>query len=143
MYITKQWGLDEDDKNMEKIKFEQEYLLKTSPKVLNNMLMTPSGLSEWLADDVNIKEDIYTFIWNGSEEKARLLGKKSNEFIRFKWIEDEENGIDSYLEMRFTVDPMTKEVVFLLTSFAEEDELEEVQLYWENTIGELKRIIGA
>lgn len=127
----------------EKIKFEQEYLLKTSPKVLNSMLMSPSGLSEWFSDDVNIKEDIYTFYWNGSEEQARLLGKKSNEFIKFQWLEDEEEGRDTFLEIRFKVDPMTKAVVLNLTSFAEEDELEEVQLYWENTINELKRVIGA
>jgi hypothetical protein len=127
----------------EKIKFEQEYLLKTSPKVLNSMLMTPSGLSEWFSDDVNIKEDIYTFYWNGSEEQARLLGKKSNEFIKFQWLEDEEEGQDTYLEIRFKVDPMTKTVVINLTSFADEDELEEVQLYWENTINDLKRVIGA
>ncbi|MCC5924390.1 MAG: SRPBCC domain-containing protein [Crocinitomicaceae bacterium] len=127
----------------QKIKFEQEYLLKTSPKILNNMLMSPSGLSEWFADDVNIKEDIYTFFWNGSEESARLLSKKNNEFIRFKWIEDEEDGIDSFLELRFKVDPMTKMVVLNLTSFAFEDELEEVQLYWQNTLEELKRVIGA
>ena len=127
----------------QKTKFEQEYLLKTSPKILNNMLMSPSGLSEWFADDVNIKEDIYTFIWNGSEESARLLSKKNNEYIRFKWIEDEEDGIDSFLELRFKVDPMTKMVVLNLISFAFEDELEEVQLYWQNTIEELKRVIGA
>lgn len=127
----------------QKIKFEQEYLLKTSPKILNNMLMSPSGLSEWFADDVNIKEDIYTFFWNGSEESARLLSKKNNEFIRFKWIEDEEDGIDSFLELRFKVDPMTKMVVLNLTSFAFEDELEEIQLYWQNTLEELKRVIGA
>lgn len=127
----------------EKIKFEQEYLLKTSPKVLNSMLMTPSGLSEWFSDDVNIKEDIYTFYWNGSEEQARLLGKKSNEYIKFQWLEDEEEDLDTYLEIRFKVDPMTKAVVLNLTSFAEEDELEEVQLYWENTINDLKRVIGA
>lgn len=127
----------------EKIKFEQEYLLKTSPKVLNSMLMTPSGLSEWFSDDVNIKEDIYTFYWNGSEEQARLLGKKSNEYIKFQWLEDEEDELDTYVEIRFKVDPMTKAVVLNLTSFADEDELEEVQLYWENTINDLKRVIGA
>ncbi len=127
----------------EKIKFEQEYLLKTSPKVLNSMLMSPSGLSEWFSDDVNIKEDIYTFYWNGSEEQARLLGKKSNEYIKFQWLEDEENELDTYLEIRFKVDPMTKAVVLNLTSFADEDELEEVQLYWENTINDLKRVMGA
>lgn len=127
----------------EKIKYEQEYLLKTSPKVLNSMLMSPSGLSEWFADNVDIKEDIYTFYWDGSEEKARLLGKKANEYIKLKWLEDEDDDIDSYLELRFSVDPMTKMVVLKLTAFAEEDELEENQLYWENTIESLKRIIGA
>lgn len=127
----------------EKIKFEQEYIFKTSPKVLTNLLMTPSGLSEWFADDVDIKDDIFTFYWNGSEESARLLSKKNNEFIKFRWLEDEEEGIDSYVEMRYTIDPMTKEVVFNVTSFATEDEMEEVQLYWENAIGDLRRMIGA
>lgn len=127
----------------EKIKFEQEYLLKTSPKVLNSMLMTPSGLSEWFADDVIIKEDIYTFYWDGSEEQARLLGKKSNEFIKFRWLEDEEDGHDTFVEMRFKVDPMTKAVVLNLTSFSDPDEMEETQLYWESTINELRRVIGA
>lgn len=127
----------------EKIKFEQEYLLKTSPKVLNSMLMTPSGLSEWFADDVIIKEDIYTFYWDGSEEQARLLGKKSNEFIKLRWLEDEEDGHDTFVEMRLKVDPMTKAVVLNLTSFSDPDEMEETQLYWESTINELRRVIGA
>lgn len=126
-----------------KIKFEQEYLLKTSLKVLNNMLMTPSGLSEWFCDDVNVKDDIYTFYWDGSEEQARLLSKKANDHIKLRWLEDEEDGLDSYIEMRFKADPMTKAAVLNFTGFAYEDELEETQLYWENTIGELKRIIGA
>jgi len=128
---------------LEKLKFEQEYLLQTSAKVLETMLMTPSGLSEWFADDVNVDDDVYTFVWNGSEEKARLLGKKKNEFIKFQWIADEEEGLDTYVELRFKVDPMTKSVVLNLTSFAEEDEMDEVQLYWQNTIEELKRVIGA
>ena len=127
----------------DKIKFEQEYIFKTSPKVLTNLLMTPSGLSEWFADDVNVKDDVFTFHWNGSEESARLLSKKNNEYIKFRWLEDEEDGIDSYVEMRYTIDPMTKEVVFNLTSFATEDEMEEVQLYWESAIGDLRRMIGA
>ena len=128
---------------LHKIKFEQEYIFKTSPKVLTSFLMTPSGLSEWFADDVNVKEDIFTFFWNGSQESARLLGKKNNEFIKFRWLEDEENGIDSFLEMRYNIDPMTKEVIFNLTSFATEEEMEEVQLYWENAIADLRRMIGA
>ena len=127
----------------EKVKFELEYLLKTSPKVLENMLCTPSGLSEWFADDVNIKDDIFTFFWDGSEEKARLISKKPNSKAKFKWIEDEEDGNDCFFEMSFDVDPMTKVVVMTITDFAEEDELEESQMLWEQQIGDLKRILGA
>src|SRR5690554_6273585 len=127
----------------EKIKFEQEYIFKTSAKVLTTMVMTHSGLSEWYAADVKIKDDIYTYYWNGSEEVARLISKKTNNQQKFQCIEDEEKGLDTFVEIRFKVDPMTKAVVLHLTSFAEEDEMEEVQLYWENTIEELRRIIGA
>lgn len=128
---------------MDKEKFEQEYLLKTSIKVLNNMLSTPSGLSEWFADDVNIKDDVYTFIWDGSEEEARLITKKSNARMKWQWIEDEEDGIDSYFELKYDVDPMTKAVILTVVDFAEPDELDEAQRLWEQQIGELKRVLGA
>lgn len=126
-----------------KEKFELEYLLKTSPKVLENMLFTPSGLSEWFADDVNIKDDIYSFFWDGSEEKARLITKKFNNKIKWQWLNDQEDGIDSFFEMSYEVDSMTGAVILRITDFAEEDEVEDVQALWEASISELKRVLGA
>ncbi|MFT6981467.1 MAG: hypothetical protein ACJAUD_000230 [Crocinitomicaceae bacterium] len=128
---------------MEKERFELEYLLKTSIKVLDNMLSTPSGLSEWFADDVNIKDDVYTFLWDGGEEEARLLTKKANTKVKFRWIEDEENDSEAYFELRYEVDPMTKAVILSITDFAEPDELDESSRFWDQQIGELKRILGA
>lgn len=127
----------------EKQKYELEFLLRTSSKVLDNMVSTPSGLSEWFADDVNIKDDIYTFIWDGSEEEARLLTKKSNSKVKWRWIEDEEDDSDAYFEIKYEVDPMTKAVILTITDFAEEDELEEAQRLWDNQINSLKRTLGA
>ena len=127
----------------EKERFELEFLLKTSPKVLDNMISTPSGLSEWFSEDVNIKDEVYTFIWDGSEEEARLVNKKVNSRIKFQWIEDEEDDLDTYFELRYEIDPMTKMVVLTVTDFAEPDEIEESQRFWENQIGELKRTLGA
>jgi uncharacterized protein YndB with AHSA1/START domain len=128
---------------MEKEKFELEYLLKTSIKVLDNMVSTPSGLSEWFADDVNIKDDVYTFLWDGAEEEARLLTKKANAKVKFRWIEDEEDDSEAYFELRYEVDPMTKAVIVSITDFAEPDELDENSRFWDQQIGELKRILGA
>ena len=128
---------------MDKEKFELEFLLKTSTKVLNNMISTPSGLSEWFADDVNLKDDMYIFIWDGSEEEARLITKKANSKVRWQWLEDEEEGIDSYFELKMEVDPMTKAVILNVTDFAEPDEMEEVKLLWEKQINNLRGVIGA
>lgn len=127
----------------EREKYEMDFLLKTSIKSLDNMVSTPSGLSEWFADDVNIKDDVYTFIWDGSEEKARLITKKNNAKVRWQWLEDEEQGLDTYFELRYEIDPMTKSVVLTLTSFAEPDEVEESRFLWEGQLGQLKRKLGA
>jgi hypothetical protein len=127
----------------EKKKFELEFLLNTSPKVLENMLFTPSGLSEWFADDVNINDDIYTFIWDGSEEDARLLLKKNGEKIKWQKMEDEELGLDTYFQLHYEIDPMTKTVVLKVTDFEYDEDMEEAQSLWESLIGELKRTLGA
>ena len=127
----------------DKIKYELEFLVKTSTKVLYNMLSSASGLSEWFCDDVNFRGEVYTFIWDGDEEKAKLITKKSNEYIKFQWEDDAEEGNKNYFELRIKVDPMTKDVALIVTDFAEEDELEEAQMLWKNQVGELKQVLGA
>ena len=126
-----------------KIKYELEFLLRTSSRALDNMLFTPAGLSEWFADDVSIKDDILTFEWEGSEEEARILSKKISDKTKWQWIEDEEDDIDSFCELKYQVDPMTKAVILNITDFAEESDIEESKRLWEQQIGELKRVLGA
>ena len=126
-----------------KEKFELEYLLKTSIRVLDNMIGSPSGLSEWFADDVTVRDDIYSFEWDGSIEEARLVQKKMNSKMKFKWLEDEENGDDYYFEINFEVDSMTSAVSLKVIDFAEADEIESSKMLWEQQINDLKRIIGA
>jgi hypothetical protein len=128
---------------MEKIKFELEFLLKTSSRVLENMITTPAGLSEWFSDDVVIKDDIITFKWDSGEEKARLLTKRITDKIKWQWTEDEEDGIDSFCELKYHIDPLTKVVVLTITDFAEEDEMEEAKRLWENQILKMKQTLGA
>ncbi len=128
---------------MGKIKFELEFLLKTSSRVLENMITTPAGLSEWFSDDVVIKDDLITFKWDSGEEKARLLTKRISDKIKWQWTEDEEDGIDSFCELKYHIDPLTKVVVLTVTDFAEEEEMEEAKRLWENQILKMKQTLGA
>ena len=126
-----------------KEKFELEYLLKTSIRVLDNMIGSPSGLSEWFADNVTVRDDLYSFEWDGSIEEARLLQKKMNSKMKFRWLDDEENEDDYYFEINFESDRMTSMVSLKIVDYAETGEVESAKMLWEQQINDLKRIIGA
>jgi hypothetical protein len=109
--------------------------------LLYQYISTPSGLSEWYADNVNSRGEIFKFIWDGAEEQAKLLTKKSGERIKFRWLEDE--GESYFFEIRIQVDEITKDVSIMITDFAEEDEVEEGKMLWENQISDLKQVLGS
>ena len=124
----------------DKIKFEIEFVIQASPQLLYQYISTPSGLSEWYADNVNSRGEIFSFIWDGSEERAKMLKRKSDEFVKFAW---EENEDGSFFEMRIIVDEITKDVSLFITDFAEDDELEEAKMLWENQVSDLKQVLGS
>lgn len=126
---------------MDKVKFEIEFLIHASPRMLYQHFSTPAGLEEWFADKVNSRGKIITFFWHDSEEQALILSKKNGEKVRYKWVDSEDD--ESYFEFRIQVDEITKDVSLLVTDFATEDELEESKMLWNNQIEELKHKIGA
>ncbi|MDX1542450.1 MAG: START-like domain-containing protein [Christiangramia sp.] len=125
----------------EKIKYEMEFPIQASPSLLFQYISTPSGLSEWYADYVNSRGEFFTFIWEGSEEKAKLVSKKSDERIKFKWVDDEDTPY--FFELRIQVDDITKDVSLMITDYAEEDEIDEGKMLWENMVSDLKQILGS
>ena len=125
------------------VKFHLEIPLNSSKGVLFNCISTPSGLAEWFCDDVNIKKDVHIFIWDGSEESARLISKKRDEFAKFRWLEDEEEGINSYFEFRIKIDDLTGDTALVVTDFAEEDEIDDAKELWAAQVDRLKQVLGA
>jgi uncharacterized protein YndB with AHSA1/START domain len=122
------------------VTFQKEYLINASDKIVFQCLTTPSGLSGWFADDVNIRGNVFTFIWDGSEERAELISKKKDDYVRFKWLDVPEEKI---LEMRIRIDELTGELALLISDMAEEDELEEAGMLWNKQIDNLKHLLGS
>ena len=126
----------------ELIKYSLEFPIRSSVTILYNRLSSPEGLTEWFADDVAIKDKMYTFYWDGSEQSAKLQKKEINQFIRYKWIDDVSN--EGYFEFLIQIDEMTQDVALIVTDFAEdEDEKEEQTNLWTKQIAQLKRAIGS
>lgn len=126
---------------MTKTKLELEYILRTSDTILYNCISTPSGLEEWFAPEVHIKGDIFTFLWEGDEQQAKLVSKKKQQFVRFQWLDDDDKE-SNYFELSIQIHEMTGELALIVTDYAEEGEEEELKLLWDESVEELKRHIG-
>tara|TARA_B100000945_G_C20290324_1_gene552985 strand:- start:478 stop:870 length:393 start_codon:yes stop_codon:yes gene_type:complete len=125
----------------DRIKFEMEFPIKVSQKLLFQYLSTPSGLSEWFADNVNSRGEKFIFIWDDSEETANLVLKKMPEKIQFQWEEDQDT--DYFFELRIQFDEITKDVSLIVTDFADEDEVEESKMLWTNQVSDLRKVLGS
>lgn len=124
-------------------KFELEYNLNCSAKVLFSRLSTPEGLGEWFADQVNVDGDLFTFFWNNSESKARLAAIKENRLVRFEWLGNGNgNGDSNFFEFRINYEELTNELALLITDFAEAEEKEDSIYLWDSQINDLKRALG-
>ena len=124
-----------------KKKFEMEFVIQASPQLLYQYISTASGLSEWYADNVNVRSEKFTFIWDGNEEEAMLLKKKSDQYVRFQWSHSESS--EEFFELRIVVDEITNDVSLFVIDFAEEDEVEESKMLWYNQIDDLKHVLGS
>ena len=124
-----------------RLKYELEYTLNCSPKVLFSRLSTPEGLAEWFADNVSVESDIFTFFWKRSESQARLIALKENKFVRFEWVDnsDEESN---YFEFRINIEELSGSLALIVTDFAEKSEKEDAVSLWNAQIEDLKRVLG-
>ena len=125
----------------EKKKFNIEYEVKSSPKILFSFLNEPNGLAQWFADDVTYRDQVYTFTWDDDEQqKAKLLSIKENKLVKFKWLDDEPH---CYFEMEIVQDELTNDVALAITDFATEDTLQDRRLIWDNQVQYLISVLGA
>lgn len=122
-------------------KFEIEIVIRASAGILYEFLVTPSGLSEWFCDDVNIRNGIYTFIWDGQLQQARLLKTIEEQLVRYQWV-DKTDG--SYFEFKIQRDDLTNDISLIITDFAtDKAEQESAKLLWQSQIDKLLHVMGS
>ena len=124
----------------QKNKYELEYIIRTSPRVLFTRLSTADGLAQWFADDVNINRGIFTFVWDGVGQDAKKLKERAGKYIRFHWVDEDD---DTYFEFKLEIDDLTGEVALLITDFAEDDEKEESTRLWDSQVNSLMQLLGS
>lgn len=123
-----------------KIPYTIEFTVRSSPAILFEFLSTASGLQEWFADRVQQKEGVFSFSWNGTEERAKMIDQLQDEFIRFHWLDSAES---EFFEFKIRQSEVTSETVLLVTDFAEKNEIEDQTLLWDSQLKDLFHRIGS
>lgn len=126
-----------------KTKYQIEFEVTSSTSMLYQYISTPSGLSEWFADNVNSRGENFTFIWGDTEEYARLASKKVEERVKYVWLDENKKDTPYFFEIKILVDEITQDVSLLISDFAFEDEIEESKQLWRSQITDLKKVIGS
>jgi hypothetical protein len=124
---------------MSKQLFTLEFPVRCSPAILFEFLSSPAGLSEWFADKVDEYEGVYYFGWNGSVEKADLLEKEQDKFVRFRW---HTSAADEYFEMAIEKSEITNQTILVIKDFAEKKDIKDQTLLWDHQIKDLFHRLG-
>jgi len=128
---------------MAKNKFQTEFEINASKKMLYPYIYSASGLAQWLADDVNINEDkVYNFIWEEEDHMYRMAAHRTNSFVKFESIDEDDEEDPNYFELRLEMNELTQTVFIRIVDYSDNPDDEELQDLWESMIFNLKEIVG-
>ena len=117
-----------------------EFPVRCSPVILYEFLASPAGLQEWFADKVDDRDNIFSFTWNGSVEKAEVLEKEQDKFIRFHWLHAPK---EEYFEFKIEKSEVTNQTILVVKDFAEKKEIKDQSRLWDYQVKELFHRLGS
>ncbi|MES2649469.1 MAG: START-like domain-containing protein [Bacteroidota bacterium] len=120
--------------------FTLEYPVRCSPTILFDFLATSNGLGEWFADKVDDKDNIFVFSWNGTIEKAEMVEKELDKYVRFHWLTAPK---EEYFEFRIEKTEVSNQTILVVKDFAEKNEVKDQSQLWGYQIKELFHRLGA
>lgn len=124
---------------MAKQLFSIEYPVRCSPSILYEFLSTPAGLQEWFADKVDERDNVFSFSWNGSTEKAEVLEAEENSFVRYRWTHTPAN---EYFEFRIEKSEVSSQTILVIKDFAEKRDIADQTRLWDVQVHDLFHRLG-
>ena len=98
-------------------------------------------MSEWFCDDVNIRDNVYSFQWDENLQNARLIKFVEESVVRYQWLDKSDN---TYFEFRIERDDLTNDISLIVADFADTPEDKHSStLLWNSQIDKLLSVLGS
>ncbi|MFD1817765.1 hypothetical protein SAMN04515674_101373 [Pseudarcicella hirudinis] len=129
---------------MSKHKFVIEFELRASPKVLFPYISSASGLQQWFAEKVTMKDSsTFDFVWDGESHIAKLSQVRMNKSAKFDFVPNDPDERDhNYLELKMDVSDLTGSTYLKVIDYSSNTDDDELKELWEDLIYKLKEIVG-
>jgi uncharacterized protein YndB with AHSA1/START domain len=122
-----------------KQQFTLEFPVRCSPSILYEFLSTPAGLQEWFADKVDERDNVFSFSWNGTTDKAEVTESEQEKFIRFHWMHLPK---DEFFEFRIEKSEVTNLTILIIKDFADKGEVKDQSQLWDYQVKDLFHRLG-
>jgi uncharacterized protein YndB with AHSA1/START domain len=122
-----------------KQQFTLEFSIRCSPSILYDFLSTPAGLQEWFADKVDERDNVFSFSWNGTIERAEVMENEEHKFIRFHWLHAPK---EEFFEFRIEKSEVTNQTILVINDFAEKAEVKDQSQLWGYQVKDLFHRLG-
>lgn len=130
---------------MSKYLFNGDFEIRASRHMLYPYFYSASGLAQWFADDVKVDEDkIYTFVWDGEDNKAKIVSHRSNHHVKFEFFprSKAEETDPAFFELKLEENELTGSVYIKITDYSEMEDVEELMELWQGLVDNLKKTVG-
>ncbi|WP_223649622.1 START-like domain-containing protein [Hymenobacter psoromatis] len=128
-----------------KHRFEMEYAINASLKILFPYIASASGLAQWFCDDVRLDPDHrLDMVWDKQSHYAEIATQRPGRSIRYVFLDENKRPLSdaSYLDFTLESSRITDEVFLRVTDYSEHlDEQERLEL-WEGLVGKLREQVG-
>ena len=122
-----------------KQQFTLEFPVRGSPSILYEFLSTPAGLQEWFADKVDERDNVFSFSWNGTTDKAEVTESEQEKFIRFHWMHLPK---DEFFEFRIEKSEVTNQTILVIKDFADKGDVKDQSQLWDYQVKDLFHRLG-
>ena len=125
--------------------FEFEYEIKASPKVLYPYISSASGLQQWFAEKVTVKNaELFIFYWDNETHTGHLVQNKVNKSVKFDFTAADQAPLSAVIEIKLDVSELTNATYLkIFDSASTFKSPEDAQELWGYLTDKLKEIVGS
>ena len=127
-----------------KRRFEMEYPINASPKLLFPYLASASGLAQWFCDDVRLDPDHrLNMVWDKQNHYAEIAVQRPGRSIRYIFLDERKQPLldANYLDFSLEYSKITDGVFLRVTDYSDHDNDEHLEL-WDGLVGKLREQVG-